>query len=105
MKSLVRPKPLTGTRIIQSLRLVDARANNNKGRNISSSSHLWRPTNVGGIGLAAKDATVGEQAPEPLTIEGIKARRLKAGKLVAGTAAYSDSDMFKSPVRTTSPIH
>ena len=33
-----------------------------------------------------------------MTIEGIKARRAKAGKLVAPTAAYSDSDMFKSPV-------
>lgn len=53
---------------------------------------------MGGIGLAAKDASVGEQAPEPLTIQGIKTRREKAGKLVAGTAAYSDSDMFKSPV-------
>ncbi|KAK2073027.1 hypothetical protein P8C59_007341 [Phyllachora maydis] len=27
----------------------------------------------------------------------IQARRAKAGKLVAGTAAYSDSDMFKAP--------
>lgn len=45
-----------------------------------------------GAGAAA------ELAPEPLTIAGIAARRAKAGKLVAGTAAYSDSDMFKSPV-------
>ncbi|KAI1109033.1 aromatic amino acid aminotransferase-like protein [Nemania sp. NC0429] len=36
-------------------------------------------------------------APEPLTLAGIAARRAKAGKLIAGTAAYSDSDMFKSP--------
>ncbi|KAI1200505.1 aromatic amino acid aminotransferase-like protein [Nemania serpens] len=36
-------------------------------------------------------------APELLTFAGIAARRAKAGKLVAGTAAYSDSDMFKSP--------
>lgn len=42
-------------------------------------------------------------APEPVTIAGIAARRAKAGKLVAGTAAYSDSDMFKSPVCVLSP--
>ncbi|KAI0102949.1 aromatic amino acid aminotransferase-like protein [Nemania sp. FL0031] len=38
-----------------------------------------------------------ELAPEPLSLAGIAARRAKAGKLVAGTAAYADSDMFKSP--------
>lgn len=68
-------------------------------RHIATTSCRWTPSNVGGVGFAAKDAQVGEQAPEPLTVEGIKARRAKAGKLVAGTAAYSDSDMFKSPVR------
>lgn len=68
---------------------------------MTTTSQRSRPTNVGGVGLATEDAKVGEQAPEPLTIEGIKARRAKAGKLVAGTAAYSDSDMFKSPVRLT----
>ncbi|KAI0392103.1 PLP-dependent transferase [Xylariaceae sp. FL0594] len=72
----------------------------------------YPPTNVGGIGLADIDVTgvgglgnpdaagtvVGRQAPEePLTLAGIAARRAKAGKLVAGTAAYADSDMFKSP--------
>lgn len=36
--------------------------------------------------------------PKPLTVNGVSARRLKAGKLVAGTAAYSDSDFFKGPV-------
>lgn len=36
--------------------------------------------------------------PNPLTINGVAARRLKAGKLVAGTAAYTSSDFFKSPV-------
>jgi hypothetical protein len=35
-----------------------------------------------------------------ITINDIQDRRAKAGKLVAGTAAYSDSDMFKAPVRT-----
>lgn len=33
-----------------------------------------------------------------MTINDILERRAKAGKLVAGTAAYSDSDMFKAPV-------
>jgi aromatic amino acid aminotransferase I len=66
---------------------------------LSTTPYRFRPSNVGGLGLSAKDASIGKQAPEPLTVEGIKARRAKAGKLVAGTAAYSDSDMFKSPVR------
>lgn len=33
----------------------------------------------------------------------ITARRAKAGKLVAGVAAASDSDMFKGPVSAISP--
>ncbi|KAI1739314.1 aromatic amino acid aminotransferase-like protein [Xylaria scruposa] len=44
-----------------------------------------------------EDTAPRKQAPVPLTVEGIAAQRAKAGKLVAGTAAYSDSDMFKSP--------
>ncbi|KAI5867052.1 putative L-kynurenine/alpha-aminoadipate aminotransferase [Durotheca rogersii] len=35
--------------------------------------------------------------PKRLTLDGIGARRAKAGRLVASTASYSDSDMFKSP--------
>ncbi|XXG94094.1 Aromatic/aminoadipate aminotransferase 1 [Hypoxylon texense] len=66
-------------------------------RSFSASSRRLTPSNVGNVGLAEKDTVIGEQAPEPLTIEGIKARRAKAGKLVAPTASYSDSDMFKSP--------
>jgi aromatic amino acid aminotransferase I / 2-aminoadipate transaminase len=31
-------------------------------------------------------------------IADVMARRAQAGKLVAGVAAYSDSDMFKGPV-------
>lgn len=31
-------------------------------------------------------------------IDAVKERRLKAGKLVAGVAAASDSDIFKGPV-------
>ncbi|KAI0452738.1 putative L-kynurenine/alpha-aminoadipate aminotransferase [Xylaria acuta] len=45
----------------------------------------------------------GGQAPVPLTIEAIAAQRAKAGKLIAGTAAYSDSDMFKSPQAYNQP--
>ncbi|KAH6659538.1 pyridoxal phosphate-dependent transferase [Truncatella angustata] len=92
MKSLARSQPITGLHVIRSLRFVKSIR-----RNISTTPRQWRPTNVGGVGLAARDAKVGEQAPEPLTVEGIKTRRALAGKLVAGTAAYSDSDMFKSP--------
>lgn len=36
--------------------------------------------------------------PNPLTVNGVSARRLKSGKLVAGTAAYTSSDFFKAPV-------
>ena len=36
--------------------------------------------------------------PDPLTINGVSARRIKAGKLVAGTAAFTSSDHFKSQV-------
>ena len=32
----------------------------------------------------------------PLTVQGVSARRAKAGKLIAGTAAYSNSDFFKN---------
>lgn len=40
-----------------------------------------------------------------VTIDDILQRRKKAGKLVAGTAAYSDSDMFKAPVRQIRTLH
>lgn len=59
------------------------------------------PTEVGGIGLVAEDVHIGKQAAEPLTLEGIRTRRAKAGKLDAPTASYSDSDMFKAPVSYT----
>ncbi|KAK8140122.1 aromatic amino acid aminotransferase [Apiospora sp. TS-2023a] len=61
------------------------------------------PTNVGGIGLVAEDVHIGKQAPEPLTLEGIRTRRAKAGKLDAPTASYSDSDMFKAPQSPSKP--
>ncbi|KAL7628779.1 Aromatic/aminoadipate aminotransferase 1 [Parahypoxylon ruwenzoriense] len=51
--------------------------------------------------MAEKNVVNGDHAaaaaPERLTLEGIKALRAKAGKLVAPVASYSDSDMFKSP--------
>lgn len=57
------------------------------------------------LGAAAK---LPEAEPIPvrtprqtITIGDILERREKEGKLVAGTAAYSDSDMFKAPVRKT----
>jgi hypothetical protein len=41
--------------------------------------------------------------PDPLTVNGVPARRAKSGKLVAGTAAYTSSDFFKSSVSTLIP--
>ncbi|CAJ2500950.1 Uu.00g038030.m01.CDS01 [Anthostomella pinea] len=66
-------------------------------RTFSTGVQRSEPSNVGNVGLADGETIIGEQAPEPLTVEGIKARRAKAGKLIAPTASYSDSDMFKSP--------
>jgi aromatic amino acid aminotransferase I / 2-aminoadipate transaminase len=42
--------------------------------------------------------TEGIPLPDPLTVNGIPSRRAKVGKLVAGTAAFTSSDYFKSPV-------
>ncbi|KAI1376258.1 hypothetical protein F4677DRAFT_419365 [Hypoxylon crocopeplum] len=78
-------------------RLVIPTAATSASHSFTTSSQRPQPSNVGNLGLAEKDAVVGKQAPESLTINGIKARREKAGKLVAPTASYSDSDMFKSP--------
>ena len=39
-----------------------------------------------------------KKLPSRVSISDILERRARAGKLVAGTAAYSDSDMFKGPV-------
>jgi hypothetical protein len=36
--------------------------------------------------------------PDPLTVNGVSARRAKAGKLIAGVAAATSSDQFKTPV-------
>ena len=50
------------------------------------------------IAIEAVGDTEAVVLPDPLTINGVSARRLKAGKLVAGTAAYTSSDFFKTPV-------
>jgi aromatic amino acid aminotransferase I len=54
------------------------------------------------IGTAAKlpdaDPIPPQHAEHSTSLGDILERRAKAGKLVAGTAAYSDSDMFKAPV-------
>ncbi|KAI1213785.1 PLP-dependent transferase [Annulohypoxylon truncatum] len=70
---------------------------NGSTRSFSASSPSQQPSNVGNVGFAEQDTIIGKQAHEPLTVDGIKARRAKAGKLIAPTASYSDSDMFKSP--------
>ncbi|KAK8875047.1 PLP-dependent transferase [Apiospora arundinis] len=71
--------------------------NNNTNQNDNGNDANMSPSNVGGIGLVAEEVHLGKQAPEPLTLAGIRARRAKAGKLDAPTASYSDSDMFKAP--------
>lgn len=59
----------------------------------SRSSHL----NSAEAAAAAQPATH-EAEYAPSLLSEIAARRAKAGKLVAGIAAASDSDMFKGPV-------
>ena len=44
--------------------------------------------------------TQGIIIPNPLTVNGISDQRAKAGKMPTGVAAWSSSDMFKSPVCT-----
>ena len=54
------------------------------------------------LGTAAKlpeaEPIAAKKPRDSITVNDILERRAKAGKLVAGTAAYSDSDMFKAPV-------
>ena len=38
--------------------------------------------------------------PDPLTVNAVTARRTKDGRLIAGVAAYTTSDYFKSLVRS-----
>ncbi|KAI8965885.1 PLP-dependent transferase [Daldinia sp. FL1419] len=63
----------------------------------STSSRRLQSASTADAMLVEKEPANGQLANEPLTIDGIKERRAKAGKLVAPTASYSDSDMFKSP--------
>ncbi|KAK0657352.1 pyridoxal phosphate-dependent transferase [Cercophora newfieldiana] len=66
--------------------------------------HSKSADNSEAIGTAAKTTkvpagAVAEEQPvgKGVTIEDLVERRRKAGRLVAGTAAYSDTDMFKGP--------
>jgi hypothetical protein len=103
-----------GNGIIEDPKMNGHRTNghaNGNGVSATTDRVKYHPTNVGGIGLADAEVNDGvggragagtvvgmQSSEEPLTLAGIAARRAKAGKLVAGTAAYADSDMFKSPV-------
>ena len=42
--------------------------------------------------------------PDPLTVNEVTERRAKAGKLIAGVAAGTSSDLFKSKVCATFPF-
>lgn len=44
-----------------------------------------------------------DKGQRPSAIDEVLARRAKSGKLVAGVAAASDSDMFKGPVSSFCP--
>ena len=50
------------------------------------------------IDIEAVEDTEAIVLTDPLTVNGVPARRAKAGKLVAGTAAYTTSNFFKSLV-------
>ncbi|KAK4451614.1 Aromatic/aminoadipate aminotransferase 1 [Podospora aff. communis PSN243] len=49
------------------------------------------------VGTLVEEETSARVKREGVTVEELKERRRKAGRLVAGTAAYSDTDMFKGP--------
>ncbi|KAH8591376.1 aromatic amino acid aminotransferase-like protein [Bisporella sp. PMI_857] len=53
------------------------------------------PPSAIGIDVEGVRDTEGIVLPDPLTVNGVSARRAKAGKLIAGTAAYTSSDFFK----------
>lgn len=48
--------------------------------------------------VPAESEAVFEKRQKPSPFDGVRERRAKAGKLIAGVAAASDSDMFKAPV-------
>ncbi|KAF4628817.1 hypothetical protein G7Y89_g9336 [Cudoniella acicularis] len=58
------------------------------------------PTAIDIEGVTDTEAIV---LPDPLTLNGVSARRAKAGKLVAGTAAFTSSDFFKGSSNTWKP--
>ena len=49
--------------------------------------------------LEAEDDTTGVLIPDPLTVDSVRALRTKSGKLVAGTAAKADIELFKGTGR------
>lgn len=57
------------------------------------------------VDLQAVEDTEAFVLTEPLTVNGVPARRAKAGKLVAGTAAFTTSDFFKSSVSYTPSLN
>jgi len=63
------------------------------------------------IDIQGVSDTEGIAIPDPVTVNTINARRAKAGKFVAGVAATTTSDYYKSPVRFlpfplgASPMH
>lgn len=54
------------------------------------------------IGIEAVTDTQAIAIPEVLTPKGVPARRAKSGRLIAGIAAHTTSDFFKSSVSTKS---
>lgn len=58
------------------------------------------PPSAIGNGFEAEAITDTEAivVPNPLTVKAVAARRIKAGRLVAKTAAATSSDLFKTPV-------
>ncbi|KAH9210957.1 pyridoxal phosphate-dependent transferase [Leptodontidium sp. 2 PMI_412] len=57
------------------------------------------PPSAIGNGFEAEEITDTEAivVPNPLTVKAVAARRIKAGRLVAKTAAATSSDLFKTP--------
>ena len=70
-------------------------------------SHIAYPPSMEPASTTAMESslqTEGTCVPEPLTVEGIYARRATAGRLVAGVAAFTHSDQFKGPVSASTQL-
>ena len=65
----------------------------------TTSSEIMAPHSSLDVEVEGIRDTEGIVVPDPLLLDVISARRLKAGKLVAGVATLTSSDQFKSPVR------